>query len=141
MFLFSRSLPKIQRKKDVKKINHRPKVCIKHLIYERKLRRRFQINVLHLGRGNLSKLEIQKEIGNKLNITDTQKIFIFGFCTCGKRSLGFGLVYDKLEDAIKYEPNHRLLKNRIHDVGSNTQKNIDKRAKKIRGVMPRKKNV
>ena len=126
---------------DVKKINHRPTVCIKHLIDKPRLRRWFQINVLHPRRGNVSKPEIQKEIGKKFNITDTQKIFIYFFCTYGQRSSGFGLVYDKLEDAIKYEPNHRLLKNRIHDVGSNTQKNIDKRAKKIRGVIPRKKNV
>ena len=126
---------------DLKKIKHRPTVCIRHLIDEPRLRRRFQIHVLYPGRGNLSIPKIQKKIGNKFGITDTQKIFIYGFCTYGQRSPGFGLVYEKLEDAIKYEPNHRLLKNRIHDVGSNTQKNIDKRAKKIRGVMPRKKNV
>ena len=68
MFLFSKYLPKIQIKMDVKKINHRPTVCIKHLIDEPRLRRRFQINVLHLGRGNLSKLEIQKEIGKKFGL-------------------------------------------------------------------------
>ena len=48
------------------------------------------------------------------------------------------MVYDKLEGAIKYEPNHRLLKNVIHDLGKNTQKNTKKRTKKVRGVMPRK---
>ena len=126
---------------DVKKIPHRPTVCIRHLIDEPRLRRRFQIHILHPGRGNLSKPEIQKEIGKKFGITGTQQIFIYGFRTYGQRYSSFGLVYDKLEDAIKYEPNHRLLKNRIHDVGSNTQKNIDKREKKIRGVMPRKKKV
>ena len=45
---------------DVKKIKHRPTVCIRHLIDEPRLRRRFQIHVLHPGRGNLSKPEIQK---------------------------------------------------------------------------------
>ena len=106
---------------DVKKINHCPTVCIKHLIDEVRLRRRFQINVLHLGRGNLCKPEIQKEVGNKFNIGDTQKIFIYGFCTYGKRSSSFGLLYDNLEDAMKYEPKHRLLKNKIHDFGKNTK--------------------
>ena len=48
------------------------------------------------------------------------------------------MVYDKLEDAIKYEPKHRLVKNRIRDLGKKTQKNTEKKAKKIRGVMPRK---
>ena len=39
----------------------------------------------------------------------------------GQRSSGFGLVYDKLEDAIKYEPNHRLVKNEIRDLGKKTK--------------------
>ena len=111
------------KKMDVKKIKHRPTVCIRHLIDEPRLRRRFQIHVLHPGRGNLSKPEIQKEIGKKFGITGTQQIFIYGFRTYVQRSSGFRLVYDKLEGAIKYEPNHRLLKNRIHGIGKNTQKN------------------
>ena len=126
---------------DVKKIPHRPTVCIRHLIDEPRLRRRFQIHILHPRRGNLSKPEIQKEIGKKFGITGTQQIFIYGFRTYGQRSSGFGLVYDKLEDAIKYEPNHRLVKNGIRDLGKKTQKNTEKKAKKIHGVMPRKKKV
>ena len=114
---------------DVKKIKHRPTVCIRHLIDEPRLRRRFHIHVLHPGRRNLSKPEIQKEIGNKFGITSTQQIFIYGFHTYGQRSSSFGLVYDKLEDAIKYEPNHRLVKNGIHDLGKKTQKNTGKKNK------------
>ena len=49
------------------------------------------------------------------------------------------MVYDKLEDAIKYEPNHRLVKNGIRDLGKKTEKITEKKAKKIRSVMPRKK--
>ena len=70
-------------------------------------------------------------MGKKYNITDTQKIFIYGFPTYGKRSSGSVLIYDKLEDAIKYEPNHRLLKNTIHDFVTNTNKNTEKRANKF----------
>ena len=64
---------------DVKKIPHRPTVCIRHLIDEPRLRRRFQIHVLHPGRGNLSKPEIQKEIGKKFGITDTKKYIFMDF--------------------------------------------------------------
>ena len=64
---------------DVKKINHRPIVYIKHLIDEPRLRHRFQINVLHPGRGNLSKSEIQKEIGKKFCIIETQKYLFMVF--------------------------------------------------------------
>ena len=123
---------------DVKKINHRPTVYIRHLIDKPSLRRRFQIHVLHPRRGNLSKPKIQKEIGKKFDIIGTQQIFIYGFRTYGQRSPSFGLVYDNIEDAIKYEPNHRLVKNGIRDLGNKTQKNSEKKAQKIRGVMPRK---
>ena len=51
------------------------------------------------------------------------------------------MVHVKIEDAIKYEPNYRLVKNGIRDLGKKTQKNTEKKAKKIRGVMPRKKNI
>ena len=112
---------------DVKKIKHCPTVCIRHLIDEPRLRHWFQIHVLHLGRGNLSKPEIQKETGKKFGITGTQQIFIYCFRTYGQRSSGFGLAYDKLEDAIKYEPNHRLVKNKIRDLGKKTQKNTGKK--------------
>ena len=78
---------------------------------------------------NLSKPEIQKEIGKKFGITGTQQIFIYGFRTYGQRSLGFWLVYDKLEDAMKYEPNHRLVKNEMHDLGKKTKKNTEKKSK------------
>ena len=84
---------------DVKKIKNRPTVCIRHLIDEPRLRRR------------------------------QQQIFIYGFRTYGQRSSGFGLVYDKLEDAIKYEPSHKLVKNGIRDRGKKTKKNTGKKRK------------
>ena len=105
------------------------------------MRGQFRINVLHPRRGNFSKPEIQKEIGKKFNITDTQKIFIYGFCTYGQRFSGLGLIYDKLEDAIRYVPNHRSLKNEIHDFETNTKKITKKREQKICGLMQRKKKL
>ena len=60
------------KKMDVKKIKHHPTVCIRHLIDEPRLRHRFQIHVVHHGRGNLSKPKIRKEIGKKFGITGTQ---------------------------------------------------------------------
>ena len=131
MFLFFISLPQIYITNGCKKTPHRPTVCIRHLIDEPRLRRRFQIHVLHPGRGNLSKPEIQKEVGKKIGITGTQQIFIYGFRTYGQRYSGFGLVYENLEDAIKYEPNHRLVKNGIRDLGKKTQKNIEKKQRKF----------
>ena len=124
---------------DIKQFNCNPTVCIKDHIDDPRLRRRFQINVLHLGRGILSKPKLQEEIARKFKIIDTQNIFIFGFCTYDQRSSSFGLIYDKVEDAIKYEPKCRLLKNGIHDPKEKSIQSSVKRPKKIYGVMLRKK--
>ena len=69
---------------EVKKINHRPTVCIKHLIDEPRLRCHFKINVLHPGRGNISKHKIQKDIGKELNIVDTKNYLFLVFVHMGK---------------------------------------------------------
>ena len=95
-------------------------MCNKYIIDEPRIRCQFQINVLHHGRGNISKPEIQKEIGKKFRITHTQKIFVYVFCTYAQRSSGFGLIYEKLDNAINYEPNQSFLKNEICDFSSKT---------------------
>ena len=64
---------------------------------------------------------------------------VFGFRTYGQRSSGFGVVYDKLEDALKYEPTRRLAKNGLHGVEYKSLKDSKLRCKKIRGVKNRKK--
>ena len=51
------------------------------------------------------------------------------------------MVYDKLVDAIKFEPNHRLVKNEIHDLGKKTQKNTEKKRKENSWCHAKKKKV
>ena len=114
-------------------------VGIRHLIDEPHLRRRFQIHVIHPRHGNLSNPEIKEEIAKKFKVVDQQTIFVFGFRTYGFRSSGFGVVYDKLEDAIKYEPSRRLVKNGIHGGAKKSINDSKDRCKKIRGVKNRKK--
>ena len=67
------------------------------------------------------KQKFKRRLGRNLALLIHKK-FIYDFQTCGQRSSGFGLVYDKLEDAIKYEPNHRLVKSGIRDLGKKAQK-------------------
>lgn len=41
-----------------------------------------------------------------------ETVFLFGFRTAfgGGKSTGFGLIYDSVEDAKKFEPKHRLVR-------------------------------
>ena len=109
------------------------------MIDEPCLRRHFRIHVIHPRRGNLSNPELKEEIAKKFKVVDQQTIFGFGFRTYGFRSSSFCVVYDKLEDAIKYEPSQRLVKNDIHGGVKKSIKDSKDKCKKIRGVKNRKK--
>jgi len=116
-------------------------VCIRHLVDDLHLhRRQFQIHVIHPGRGNLSRPELKEELARKFNVSDTQTIFISGFQTKASFSKGFGIIYDSVEDALKYEPKHRLAQNGLKADVDKTTKESKNRAKKIRGIKTTKKN-
>jgi len=97
-------------------------------------RKQFVINILHHGRANLTKPEIQDKLKMIYGVKDLQTIFVYGFTTHGARSTGYGLIYDTLELAKKYESNHRLAQNGIHTHIEKTKKECKQRAKKIRGM-------
>ncbi len=68
------------------------------------------VEVVHPGRANVSKTELQEKVGQLFKVSETNRVFLFGFRTVfgGGRSTGFALIYDTLEAAKKYEPKHRL---------------------------------
>lgn len=51
-------------------------------------------------------------------VKDPNAIFVFKFRTHfgGGKSTGFGLIYDSVENAKKYEPKYRLIRVRIISV-------------------------
>ena len=65
--------------------------------------------MIHPGRANVSKAELQEKIGQMYK-TPAGQCFLFGFRTDfgGGKSTGFALVYDSAEAAKKYEPKYRL---------------------------------
>jgi small subunit ribosomal protein S24e len=69
------------------------------------------VEVVHPGRANLSKDEIREKL-SVMYKAEKDTIFVFGFRTAfgGGRSTGFGLVYDNLENAKKFEPKYRLIR-------------------------------
>ncbi len=75
-------------------------------------RRQFVVDVLHPGRANVSKSEIKEKLAGMYNVGDSNAIFVFGFRTQfgGGKSTGFGLIYDNVKAAEKFEPKHRLVR-------------------------------
>lgn len=76
-------------------------------------RKQFIIDVIHQGRPNVSKAELKEKIGKMYKVKDAQAVFLFGFKTQfgGGKSSGFGLIYDNLTVAKKFEPKYRLVRN------------------------------
>ena len=74
------------------------------------------MDVLHPGRATVPKTEIREKLA-KMYKTTPDVIFVFGFRTQfgGGKSTGFGLVYDSLDFAKKFEPKYRL--QRVSNIG------------------------
>ncbi|KAN0035352.1 hypothetical protein ACTA71_004617 [Dictyostelium dimigraforme] len=73
-------------------------------------RKQFVVEVVHPGKANVSKKDLKATIAKLHKVADPETIFLFGFKTDfgGGKSTGFGLIYDNLEIAKKYEPKYRL---------------------------------
>ncbi|MCL7030031.1 hypothetical protein MKW94_029392 [Papaver nudicaule] len=102
-------------------------------------RKQFVIDVLHPGRANVSKAELKEKLAKMYEVKDTSSIFVFKFRTHfgGGKSTGFGLIYDTVDNAKKFEPKHRLVRNGLDTTVAKSRKQIKERknrAKKIRGV-------
>jgi small subunit ribosomal protein S24e len=57
----------------------------------------------------VSKSEIKDKLASMYNVRDPNQIFVFGFRTNfgGGKSTGFGLIYDDVKSAEKFEPKYR----------------------------------
>ncbi|CAI9300598.1 unnamed protein product [Lactuca saligna] len=102
-------------------------------------RKQFVIDVLHPGRPNVSKAELKEKLARMYEVKDPNSIFVFKFRTHfgGGKSTGFGLIYDSVENAKKYEPKYRLVRNGLDTKVEKSRKQLKERknrAKKIRGV-------
>ncbi|KAK9179587.1 hypothetical protein WN944_025741 [Citrus x changshan-huyou] len=96
-------------------------------------RKQFVIDVLHPGRANVSKAELKEKLARMYDVRDANAIFVFKFRTHfgGGKSTGFGLIYDSVESAKKFEPKYRLIRVEKSRKQMKERKN---RQKKIRGV-------
>ena len=101
------------------------------------------LDVIHPGKGPVSKAELTTAVANRFNVQDEKCVFVFGFKTAfgGSKSTGFALVYDTFEDAASTEPSYRLvrkgLKTRV--TGSRKQlRELKNRQLKVRGTAKKK---
>ena len=102
-------------------------------------RRQFVIDVIHPGRPNVPKAELQEKLAEMYKTQDTNTIMVFGFRTHfgGGKSSGFALIYDSIEAAKKYEPKYRLARNGLEKKKEGSRKQIKEkknRGKKVWGV-------
>ncbi|KAI7996854.1 40S ribosomal protein S24-2 [Camellia lanceoleosa] len=74
------------------------------------------IDVIHPGRPNVSKAELKEKLSRMYEVKDPNAIFVFKFRTHfgGGKFTGFGLIYDSVENAKKYDAKYRLIRDFIY---------------------------
>merc|ERR1740120_657685 len=97
------------------------------------------IDVTHPGKPSVPKTEIREKLAKMYNCT-ADRVFVFGFKTNfgGGKSTGFGLIYDTMDFAKKFEPKYRLIRQGVIEAKAKTSRKQKKerknRTKKVRGT-------
>jgi len=96
------------------------------------------IDILHPGRANVSKKELQEVVGGMFKV-DPKLVVLFGFQIKfgGGKSTGFCLIYDNEEVMRKFEPKYRLIRQGMAEKVEKSRKAIKEaknKGKKIRGT-------
>jgi small subunit ribosomal protein S24e len=96
------------------------------------------VDVLHPGRANVARKELQEVIGGMFK-SDSKLVILFGFRTKfgGGKSTGFCLIYDNEESMRKFEPKYRLIRHGFGERVEKSRKAIKEsknKGKKVRGT-------
>lgn len=96
-------------------------------------RKQFVVDVLHPNRANVSKDELRQKLAEAYK-SEKDAVSVFGFKTQfgGGRSTGFGLVYNSVADAKRFEPTYRLVRYGIADKSEKASRQ-QRRQRKNRG--------
>merc|ERR1711897_84606 len=111
----------------------------KYMLNRLLCRRQMVVDVLHPGKSSVSKSDVREKLAKMYNCT-ADRVFVFGFKTNfgGGKSTGFGLVYDTMDFAKKFEPKYRLARQGVIERGTKTsakqKKERKNRMKKVRGT-------
>ncbi|XDT31632.1 Ribosomal protein S24e [Nakaseomyces glabratus] len=102
-------------------------------------RKQFVVDVLHPNRANVSKDELREKLAEAYK-AEKDAVSVFGFRTQfgGGKSTGFGLVYNSVADAKKFEPTYRLVRyglaEKVEKASRQQRKQKKNRDKKIFGT-------
>lgn len=102
-------------------------------------RKQFVIDVLHPNRANVSKDELREKLAEVYK-AEKDSVSVFGFRTQygGGKSTGFGLVYNSVADAKKFEPAYRLVRyglaEKVEKASRQQRKQKKNRGKKVFGT-------
>ena len=100
-------------------------------------RKQMVVDVLHPGKASIPKTEIRDNLA-KMYKTTSDLVVAFGFKTAfgGGKTTGFGLIYDSVVAAKKFEHKYRLARVNLFEHTRKSRKQIKERknrAKKLRG--------
>lgn len=97
-------------------------------------------DVLHPGLPSVNKKEIREKLASMYKVT-ADCVFVFGFRTNfgGGKSTGFGLIYDTLDFAKKFEPKHRLARHGLFEKKRPSRKQRKERKNRMLKVRGTKK--
>lgn len=107
-------------------------------------RKQFSVEVLHPGTVCASKKEICEKLCAMYKIKDHSCAFVYGLKPQfgGGRTVGFGVIYDDIAKAKKFEPKHRLIRSgvttKVVKQGRRIKKDLKNKAKKVRAADKRK---
>jgi len=121
-------------------------IRIRRMVVNRLMQRKqFVVQILHPGRRSVSKAELTELLAKMFKVTDPKTIFTYGFKTDfgGGRTVGFGLIYENLQVAKRFEPKYRQLRQGIiqkpeKPLTRKVKKDARKKAKKQWGTRVKK---
>ena len=101
-------------------------------------RRQMIVDIIHPGRANVAKSELQEVIAGMYK-SSAELVVLFGFRTKfgGGKSTGFCVIYDKKDALLKFEPKHRLIRQGLREKTEQSRKAIKEaknKGKKTRGT-------
>ena len=101
-------------------------------------RKQFVVDVYSPDFSNVSRKEVSESLAKKFK-TSSENVVVFGmkYKFGGGRVTGFGLIYDNKDSLMKFEPKHRLVKNKVIEKSKVKARRMKKehknKAKKLRG--------
>eukprot|EP00550_Attheya_septentrionalis_P005953 CAMPEP_0198291404 /NCGR_PEP_ID=MMETSP1449-20131203/8939_1 /TAXON_ID=420275 /ORGANISM="Attheya septentrionalis, Strain CCMP2084" /LENGTH=136 /DNA_ID=CAMNT_0043990033 /DNA_START=72 /DNA_END=482 /DNA_ORIENTATION=- len=101
-------------------------------------RRQMIVDIIHPGRANVPKSELQEVVGGMFK-ADAKLTVLFGFRTKfgGGKSTGFCVIYDSEEALRKFEPKHRQIRSGFiekKETSRKAMKEAKNKGKKVRGT-------